>query len=171
MKIRQAEIEDAPYIAQVQVRSWQESYKGIIDSAYLEAMSIGERTIRWKEWLSQGPSHIVFVLEDDKKEICGFISGGRIRTDHPYDSEVYAFYLLKEYQQKGYGTRMLRRFSHQLVNQGNNSMIVWVLKDNPSKRAYISAGGKKIGEELITIGNQILSEECFGWRDLSIILD
>jgi L-amino acid N-acyltransferase YncA len=169
MNIRHAVIDDAARIAEVQVRSWQESYKGIVDSAYLDAMSIGERATRWKGWLSQGPSHIVFVLEDDNSGICGFISGGIIRSDHPYDSEIYAFYLLKEVQRKGYGTRLLKRFSQQLINEGKKSMIVWVLKENPSKRAYISLYGKKIDEELITIGKQKLYEECYAWGDLSSI--
>jgi L-amino acid N-acyltransferase YncA len=171
MKIRHAEVKDASQIAKVQVRSWQASYKGLVDSNYLSEMSIDERTIRWKEWLSQGPSHTVFVLEDGHKGICGFISGGRIRSDHPYDSEIYAFYLLKEVQRKGYGTKLIKRFSQQLVKQGKKSMIVWVLKDNPAKKAYISLGGKKIDEELITIGNQQLFEECYAWRDMSLILE
>jgi L-amino acid N-acyltransferase YncA len=169
MNIRHAVIDDAARIAEVQVRSWQESYKGIVDSAYLDAMSIGERATRWKGWLSQGPSHIVLVLEDDNSGICGFISGGSIRSDHPYESEIYAFYLLKEVQRKGYGTRLLKRFSQQLINEGKKSMIVWVLKENPSKRAYISLYGKKIDEELITIGKQELYEECYAWEDLSSI--
>jgi L-amino acid N-acyltransferase YncA len=171
MNIRHAEVKDAAKIAEVQVRSWQASYKGIVDSNYLAKMSIDERTLRWNEWLLQDSSHIVLVLEDDKKDICGFISGGRIRSDHPYDSEIYAFYLLKEVQQKGYGTKMIKRFSQQLAKQGKKSMIVWVLKDNPAKKAYISLGGKKIDEELITIGNQKLFEECYAWRDMSLILD
>lgn len=123
MRIRHAEVKDAAKIAEVQVRSWQASYKGIVDSDYLAEMSIHERTLRWKEWLLQGLSHIVLVLEDDKKDICGFISGGCIRSEHPYDSEIYAFYLLKEVQQKGYGTKMIKRLGHQLEKQGKNSMI------------------------------------------------
>lgn len=171
MNIRLAEVKDASQIAQVQVRSWQASYKEIVDSKYLAEMSIDERILRWKEWLLQGPSHIVFVLEDDHKDIMGFISGGRIRSDHPYDSEIYAFYLLKEIQRKGFGTKMISKFSHQLVKQGKKSMIVWVLKDNPAKKAYISLGGIKIDEELITIGNQNHMEECYAWEDMSLILD
>ncbi|RZT21771.1 GNAT family N-acetyltransferase [Fictibacillus sp. BK138] len=171
MKIRHAEVKDAAQIAKVQVQSWQASYKGIVDSNYLSKMSIDERTLRWEEWLLQGPSHIVFVLEDDHNDIWGFISGGRIRSDHPYESEIYAFYLLKEIQQKGYGTKMIKRFSQQLVKQGQKSMIVWVLKDNPAKKAYISLGGIKIDEELIAIGSQSLMEECYAWQDLQLILD
>jgi L-amino acid N-acyltransferase YncA len=171
MNIRIAEIIDADQIAEVQVRSWQESYKGIIDPVYLAEMSIDERTNRWKEWLSQDPSHIVFVLEDEQSNICGFISGGCNRSNHPYDSEVYAFYLLKAVRQKGFGTQLLNRFCRQLVNQGKKSMMVWVLKDNPSKKAYISLGGKKIDEELIAIGKQNLTEECYAWSDISFILN
>jgi hypothetical protein len=77
MKIRLAVKEDAANIAEVQVRSWQESYKGIVDSDYLLNMSIPERIKRWEDWLSKGPSHLVYVLENEQSNICGFISGVR----------------------------------------------------------------------------------------------
>lgn len=166
MKIRRAVLTDAANIAQVHVKSWQQSYKGLVDSDYLAQMSIEERTAKWEKWLRQGNSHIVLVLEDDERNLCGFISGGAIRSHHPYAGEVYAFYLLKHVQQKGFGTKMLRMFVTELAAIDKNSMIVWVLKDNPAKQAYISLGGKKIDEEQILIGKQELTEECFAWFDL-----
>lgn len=168
MNIRRAVLTDAANIANVHVKSWQQSYKGLIDSDYLSNMSIDERTERWKKWLLQ-KSHIVLVLEDEERNLCGFISGGPIRSHHPYECEVYAFYLLKHVQQKGFGTKMLRRFAAECAANEMKSMIVWVLKDNPSKQAYISLGGKKIDEEEIVIGTQGLIEECFAWRDLEPI--
>ncbi len=169
MNIRRAQITDAAEIAKVHVKSWQQSYRGLVDDDYLLEMSVTEREERWREWLMQ-KSHIVLVLEDENKELCGFISGGSIRSQHPYESEVYAFYLLKEVQLKGHGTKMLKRFSEELLSLGKKSMIVWVLKDNPSKQAYISLGGKKIDEEQITIGKQQMLEECFAWDDIAVIL-
>jgi hypothetical protein len=38
--------------------------------------------------------------------------------------------LIKAVQQKGFGTQLLKRFSHKIVSQGKKSMINWVLKDN-----------------------------------------
>jgi L-amino acid N-acyltransferase YncA len=166
MIIRQAVADDAAHIANVQVRSWQSSYKGLVDEDYLQSMSIPERESRWKEWLAAGPSHFVFVLEENRR-VTGFISGGKIRSEHTYDSEIYALYLLKEAQRKGYGTSLIKKMAASLYDQGKNSLIVWVLKDNPSKQAYISLGAIKVDEELITIGKQQLLEECYGWKDLS----
>lgn len=170
MNIRRAVVKDAVKIAKVQVKSWQQSYVGLIDQTYLENMSIKYRIKRWEEWLSQDPSHIVFVLEDDKSRACGFISGGRIRSNHSFECEVYAFYLLKAVQRKGYGANLLTRFALEINKEGKNSFIVWVLKDNPSKQAYISLGAKKIDEKVITIGSQELAEECFAWEDLSVFI-
>ncbi|WP_171005620.1 GNAT family N-acetyltransferase [Bacillus sp. E(2018)] len=169
MNIRRAKITDAAEIAKVHVKSWQQSYKGLVDDDYLSQMSVTEREERWKEWLVQ-KSHIVLVLEDENNHLCGFISGGSIRSQHQYESEIYAFYLEKAVQQKGHGTRMLKAFSIELTSIGKKSMIVWVLKENPSKQAYISTGGKKIDEEQITIGKQHLFEECFAWDDITYIL-
>ncbi|MBD7962915.1 GNAT family N-acetyltransferase [Fictibacillus norfolkensis] len=169
MNIRRAQITDAAEIAKVHVKSWQQSYRGLIEDDYLSQMSVTEREQRWSEWLDQ-KSHIVLVLEDENQQLCGFISGGSIRSQHQYESEVYAFYLLKEVQQKGHGTKLLKMFSEKLITLGKKSMIVWVLKDNPSKQAYISLGGKKIDEEQVMIGKQQLLEECFAWDDIALIL-
>jgi L-amino acid N-acyltransferase YncA len=167
MNIRRAVAEDAASIAKVQVKSWKSSYKGLVDENYLKSMSISERTVRWKEWIAAGSSHIVYVLEEDK-EVTGFVSGGNIRSEHPYDSEIYALYLLKEVQRKGYGTLLMKKFAEAMHKQGKKSMIVWVLKDNPSKQAYISLGAKKIDKERITIGKQELIEECYMWENLPL---
>ncbi|MDR7072983.1 GNAT family N-acetyltransferase [Fictibacillus barbaricus] len=167
MNIRRAAASDAVSIAEVQVKSWQSSYKGLVDENYLQSMSISERAVRWKEWLAAGPSHIMYVLGEDN-EVAGFVSGGNIRSAHPYDSEIYAIYLLKEVQRKGYGTLLMKKFAEAMHKQGKKSMIVWVLKDNPSKQAYLSLGAKKIDKERITIGKQELFEECYAWENLPL---
>ncbi|WNB92869.1 GNAT family N-acetyltransferase [Bacillus sp. NEB1478] len=168
MNIRQAVLEDAASIAEVQVKSWQSSYKGLVKECYLQSMSISERTGRWKDWIYADPTHHVLVLEDNKK-VTGFISGGKIRSEHPYDSEIYALYLIKEVQRKGYGTLLIKAFAEKIKNEGKESMVVWVLADNPSKQVYISLGAEKTDEELITIGQQELLEECYAWSKLSFI--
>jgi L-amino acid N-acyltransferase YncA len=167
MFIRLANQKDARRIAEVQVKSWQQSYKRLVSQSYLNRLSVNERAERWQEFLSSGT--IVYVLELNG-EITGFISGGPIRSHHPYDREIYAFYLLKEVQQKGFGTQMILKMAQTFITEGKNSMIVWVLKDNPAKQAYLKLGALKIDEEAILIGKQELTEECYVWENLTGLL-
>ena len=50
IEIRAAQLNDAPSIAQVHIRSWKTAYRGIIDQDYLDnGLDLAVRTRRWQE--------------------------------------------------------------------------------------------------------------------------
>ena len=66
MNIRPATVEDAPALAQVHVTSWRETYRGLVPDAYLDSLSVPERTERWRGRLSGAdPGAFTLVAEDD----------------------------------------------------------------------------------------------------------
>lgn len=50
--------------------------------------------------------------------------------------------------------------------RGCNSMMVWVLKDNPARGFYERLGGGYLYEKTIEIGKDTLVEAAYGWRSL-----
>lgn len=50
--------------------------------------------------------------------------------------EIYAIYILKEYQKKGIGRKLLNSTFNKLNSLGMNSTIIWTLEDNPSRYFY-----------------------------------
>jgi hypothetical protein len=52
-----------------------------------------------------------------------------------------------------------------------NSMLVWVLRDNPSRGFYEALGGEYVREQAITIGGANLIELAYGWPDTMALLD
>ena len=76
-------------------------------------------------------------------------------------------YLLEGVQRQGLGTLLIRRFVRQLHSVGFNSMAVWVLARNPSKRFYEVLGGELVTEQQIERGGESYVEVAYGWRDLS----
>ncbi|WP_027408371.1 GNAT family N-acetyltransferase [Anoxybacteroides tepidamans] len=172
MNIRKATLEDAKAIASVHVESWKTTYKGIVPSAYLQELKVAEKEELWKRILQQDHHHI-FVAEE-YGTVCGFISGGNNRVKEgtlaEYEGELYAIYLLKEAQRKGYGKKLVSAFIKDLWNDGIRSLIVWVLNDNPSKHFYERLGAAVVGEETIEIGGKALKEICYGWKELEQLL-
>jgi ribosomal protein S18 acetylase RimI-like enzyme len=168
MNIRKATIEDAKAIATVHVESWKTTYQGIVPSSYLAQLSVSEKEQLWQRGLNQ-PKHSIFVVEEDGK-VCGFISGGKNRAtqgkEAKYEGEIYAIYLLKEAQGKGYGTKLVKVLVDDFQREGIRSMVVWVLADNPSRRFYERLGGEKIAEEVVDIGGKKLTEWCYGWKSI-----
>jgi ribosomal protein S18 acetylase RimI-like enzyme len=172
MKIRKATIDDAKAIAKVHGESWKTTYTGIVPASYLQQLSVTEKEQLWKRGLQQS-KHYIFVVEEDGN-VCGFISGGRNRAtqgkESEYEGEIYAIYLLKEAQRKGYGKELVKTLVNDFVNDGIHSMTVWVLEDNPSKHFYERLGGKVVNEASIHIGGKELKEVCYGWNNIEDLL-
>ncbi|MGC4377725.1 GNAT family N-acetyltransferase [Fictibacillus sp. Mic-4] len=169
MNIRKARVEDARPIAKVHVESWRTTYKGMMEDDVLKQLSVDEREQKWKKIIMDLSEEFLYVAENDKGEVAGFASGGPSRSpEFAYDGELYAIYILQEYQQKGIGRKLISKIAEKLLENGYQSMIVWVLKDNQAaKQAYIKLGGKVIGKKDIQIGKRMLVEEAFVWEDLT----
>ncbi len=84
-----------------------------------------------------------------------------------YDGELYAIYILQDYQGRGIGRKLVEPVVDELVRNGINSMLVWVLEGNGAKHFYEKLGGEKIDTADITIGGAELKETAYGWQDLS----
>ncbi|WP_059105181.1 GNAT family N-acetyltransferase [Shouchella shacheensis] len=163
--IREAAVADAEAIATVHVHSWLSTYKGIVADSFLETLSIRARTHRWQDILkgNQGP---VFVAEAEDGSIFGFANGGRKRTDgYPdYDYELYAIYLLKEYQGFGAGRALVETTLRDLHTRlGAPSAVVYAFTDNrPACEFYGKLGGATLGNSSFTIAEQSYEETAFG---------
>ncbi|WP_223829931.1 GNAT family N-acetyltransferase [Paenibacillus arenilitoris] len=109
----------------------------------------------------------VFVAETEEGNIVGFSNGGRSRYhEYKHDGELYAIYLLKNYQRLGIGRMLFRSVVESLKENGCTSMMLWVLENNPAVSFYKSLGGRSIGRKTITIGGDRLVELAIGWDSL-----
>ncbi|KIL41333.1 GCN5 family acetyltransferase [Gordoniibacillus kamchatkensis] len=165
MYIREACIEDAEKIAKVHVDSWKSTYQGIISEYYLSSLSVEKRLKSWLWTFENLEIHQkIFVAEDTPGNIVGFSSGGRSRNNEfKHDGELYAIYLLKDYQRLGLGKMLFTSIVRSLKDSGYSAMMLWVLKDNPSVEFYKLQGGQIIGQKEITIGSDRLIELAIGW--------
>jgi ribosomal protein S18 acetylase RimI-like enzyme len=158
---------DAGGLARVGVETWRTTYKGIMSDETLAMLSVETRAQGWLGRLDvPDPQSFAFLLETNG-EVIGFSSGGAERDGDPsYRGEIYALYLLQEYQHQGLGRRLVEASVRSLLENGMTSMLIWVLRDNPSRRFYESLGGKYLRERTIDIQGQTLPEVAYGWDDL-----
>ncbi|MGK7937920.1 MAG: N-acetyltransferase family protein, partial [Xenococcaceae cyanobacterium] len=137
MIIREAKLEDAEAIARVHVDSWRTTYQGIIPESYIAKRSYQKRKESWKKRLSdnqeQDRQHFVYVVKNNTGQIVAFADGGLARNgDSIYQGELYAIYILEAYQRQGIGKNLVKTMAEKLSQSGLNSMLVWVLEDNPA---------------------------------------
>ncbi|PKR78436.1 GNAT family N-acetyltransferase [Halalkalibacillus sediminis] len=160
-KIRKASKSDAYGIAYVHIKSWQSTYKDLVSQEFLLSMDQGERTERWKNILEAGESHL-YVALNVNDEIVGFVSGAKEREGkYEADGELYAIYILENYQGKGIGKALTKRLMNLLKEDGFRSMLVWVLKDNSATYFYERMGGKCVDKEVITIAADEFEEVAY----------
>jgi GNAT superfamily N-acetyltransferase len=168
MQIRQAAPEDAAGIARVHVNSWRTTYPGIVSEAVLGNLSAERSQDYWLKSISEpGDKCFALVAVDEQVGVIGFASAGPERSgNYPYQCELFAIYMLRAYQGRGVGRRLVSAVAQGLLDLGLSSMLVWVLKDNLFRAFYEALGGEQVGEQDITIGNQTLREVAYGWPDI-----
>lgn len=169
-QIRKAVLRDARGVAEVQVRSWKSTYRGIVAESFLQQLDAKEREQTWKNAIAQ---QILYVAESEDGSVVGYVVGGENRSEkYPdYKGECFAFYILEEYQHKGLGQQLLQSLVKDLQQQRIDSLLVLALEKNPYKKFYEKLGAQKIGVENVEIGWQLFKEAVYGWKDTQSIID
>jgi L-amino acid N-acyltransferase YncA len=170
MEIREAQISDAPAIARVHVDSWRSTYSGIVPADYLARLDYGQREQEWCDRIRAKRERQFISVAQEAGEIVGFASCGPEGSGNPtYDGELYVIYILEEHQRQGTGRLLVSHLASGLLQAGMESMLVWVLADNPFRRFYERLGGQPVAEQSVSIGEVELEEVAYGWRDIRIL--
>lgn len=165
--IRPAVLEDAAAIGRIHVESWRSTYRGLMPDAVLSGLSVEKRTAFWQQIIERAEQQFIFVAENGQDNIVGFANGGAEREkDKLYTAELYALYLPKEWQGRGYGRNLLRATVERFVEQGHHAMLLWVLSTNPARGFYETMGGQYLKTKPTEIGGETLEEVAYGWVDL-----
>ena len=161
--IRKATIDDAKAIASVHVRSWHESYIGIISDEYMNNLSYDERLTLRRSLLSDLKSNALHLIATDNGKVIGFCDAGAYRAHNSeIKGEIYAIYILNEYKNFGIGSQFMQQAYSYFLNNQFTPFIVWVLKENKiARKFYEKHGGIKWGEDIIKIGEDNFKEIAY----------
>lgn len=167
-QIRDAQVGDALGIATVHTLSWQTTYVGIMPDEFLKSLSIEKRAEGWTRGL-QNPIEGGFnIVAEEEGQIVGFASGGPERDGD--QGELYAVYLLKEYQGRGIGRDLFLEVARRVKDQGFAKMHLWVAKENyPSRAFYERMGGTVVSEKTMELAGSPLAEVSYSY-DLTAIV-
>ena len=168
MLIRPTQKSDAHSISRIYVRTWQDTYLGIIPYAYLAKMSIPHHAQAFLNELNS--NQVVSFIAEDRGQGAGFITGGYETTgDSIYGGEIFTLYVLKNYQRQGVGSRLVSALANQLQRIGIYSMLVRVLKQNPYRHFYKKINGIYLKTQRLPFAGETLDVEFYGWLDASLV--
>ena len=127
MIIRQAAEEDARQIADILVEDWKKAYRGIIDSDYLDSMSVEER-------------YRIYRVAAVEKEILGF-TWNEMTDDEDADCEIIAIYIRYSKRKGGIGKTLFKDSVDLFRTAGRKRMIIWCLRENEEARKFYEKMG------------------------------
>lgn len=173
--IRPATFQDKDGIAYVHWHSWLTTYTGIINAQYLEERTL-EKCCQGREEWTKKSSLITFVACQQEK-IIGFIDVGPLefhsnqslspsqKETRKEKGEIYALYILKEYQQQGIGKALLQAARQKLKEENLVPFLAWALKDNKNACCfYEQEGAEKVDEIQVKIGKEWHPEVAYQFK-------
>jgi GNAT superfamily N-acetyltransferase len=153
-RLRDAQIFDAPALAELHVRTFRETHGG--------GPSVATRTTQWSEILarSNGPSFCI-ILESSGGEMIGFARGVVHQdTSSGFEGELNKIYLLREYHRRGLGKLLLCAAARRFLTHGIGSMLLFGDAFNPSNGFYEVMGAERLYSDSGEFHGG------YGWRDL-----
>jgi ribosomal protein S18 acetylase RimI-like enzyme len=140
---RGATVGDAAALAEVSVRAWQETYRGLIPQDYLDGLELAAKQKAWARRIKDDrPPDCTFVVERERGAVVGFIHVGPSRDLDGSDAgEVTAIYLLPGHWGRGAGRILMDAGLRHLVDAGYRRMTLWVLDSNERALRFYEAGG------------------------------
>ena len=104
-----------------------------------------------------------------ERGIVGFVDFGKPRESiDAYETELYAIYILPEFQSRGVGRRLFDLGVDTLVRDGKSSMYLLALEVSPYKSFYEKMSGQVVGRKRIEIEGVMFEAEVHGWDSLDM---
>lgn len=162
-KLRPAGPEDAAPIAELNVRSWQVSYRGVFPDEFLDEMKTREQQVRWlTEVLAEG-SQFRTTVAVATGNMVGFAILGPAR-DSDLDAstfhELYSLYVEPDRIGTGLGRVLMDDALRYLRSGPWAAAVLWTLRDvTRTRRFYEAAGWSPDGTEKteeIPAGNPVV---------------
>ncbi|MGH7739586.1 MAG: GNAT family N-acetyltransferase [bacterium] len=141
-KIRPGQFSDVPAISKAYAQAWRETYQGTAPPAFVDGMTEAAAAGLFQESFRPNRYCYFLYVAEVEGRIVGFADGGKERSrPESGEGELYAIYLLREFQGKGVGRELFRASLVQLNRSELSPVVVWVLEENPHRKFYESLGG------------------------------
>ena len=129
--IREAQINDAARIAQIDVESSRFAYKCILTEECLyNELTVEARIPVYERWISEKRFEL-YVYEDDAHEVKAMMGIGKCEDDDKENAfELHFIYVDPNFLREGIGSGLLKFFEAQGKERGFDEYIIWVLEEN-----------------------------------------
>lgn len=139
LTVRSARIGDVSAMARIHVRSWQETYRGVMSDEVLDDPSFVSRRERfWTAALSdERYAKSRAAVAEQCGQLVGIAMAGPPEVGNSsWAAQLYLLYLLQAHHGSGAGTELL-----EAVIAPTESAVLWVADPNPRAQAFYRKHG------------------------------
>jgi GNAT superfamily N-acetyltransferase len=142
--VRVAWADDAPAIAAVQARAWQQSYAALLPAELLAGVDAGAFAQTWRQAIVRPPSarHRVLVALE-RNTVVGFAATAP--SDDPdaelVDGEVVALHIDPDTTGAGHGSRLVSAVADTLRADGFTHARIWLITGDDAVRRFLEPAG------------------------------
>ncbi|MBQ9833898.1 MAG: GNAT family N-acetyltransferase [Bacilli bacterium] len=167
--IREKRLEDCASVQKIITKSWQHTYRGIVNDVFLNSLTYNEeeRIINSQKNFNSITNNEL-VLEINGR-VVGFVKYSQA-DDLKYKDygEINAIYILNEYKCMGYGKKLIKDAVKKLKHLGFDKMIIGCLEGNPANEFYKRLGGTLDSKRIFSRGGQDLVENVYVFHSIDI---
>ena len=161
--IRKAAFSDCGNIAHVQVDSYRSAYASLMPAEYLAVFSYEEQERDWNEFLKAGEG--LLLVAEEQGQVIGYACSHQLfGKDHPFDCEMDALHVNRDFQHRGAGRALIAETARRMHALGCRSLGLFVLDGNPATGFYERLGGQPYGEQFFEMQEFILRRREVGYR-------
>ena len=160
--VEKSKKEDCKAIAEFITRTWNETYRGIVNDEFLDNLKNTEEK-RYTNAINNfdEKSNMQYIIKKDNK-IIAYIKLSKNKDDEYKDCiELQALYVLKKYQKTGIGKELIYKAFNEAKKSGYKKMIIGCLEENKSNGFYKKMGGKFVKKRKFELPNQTLYENVY----------
>ena len=130
--IREATINDAPRIAEIEVLSNRYAYKGILtDDVLYKEITVENRVPVHERWINEKRFEMYVYEDSDTGVIKAMMGIGKTDDDDKQNAfELHFIYVDPAYVRGGVGSEMLDFFEQKGAEKGCDEFVIWVLEEN-----------------------------------------
>lgn len=142
--VREAGVNDAPAVGQVQALVWQEAYDGIVPPEVHAVFDPQSFAAAWRDSLRNPPEGVHRLLVGRAGEqVIGFVATGPSQDPDAGQTtgEITALGVHPGARRQGHGSRLVNAAVDLLREAGAEHLAVWCLVEHESVRAFLTDAG------------------------------
>lgn len=159
MLIRRANPADAQALSRIAEKTFVEAFGHLYPSEDLQAFLRESYAVERQRVILETPGYAVWLLEHEGEAVghaaagpCGLPNPG-VR---PGDGELKRLYVLRDFQNGGWGGRLFQAVMDWLLADGPRTLWIGVWENNlGAQRFYARHGFEKVGEHTFPVGRVV----------------